>query len=100
MASKNELKYCPDIAVPPGDTLLEVIESVGMTEAELAERMGCPHEMIHKIIKGKAAITAETALQLEDILDVPAAFWNNLEANYQADLARIAESEHREFVYA
>ena len=92
MGNKND-KYCPDIAIPPGDTLLEILENRGMTQAELAERMGRPKKTINEIVKGKSAITPETAIQLECVLNVPAHFWNNLEMNYRADLARIASAE-------
>lgn len=34
-------------------------------------------------MRGKKAITAQTALQLEDVLGVPAYIWLNLEARYQ-----------------
>ena len=44
-------------------------------------------------MKGKAAITAETALQLERVLGIPASFWNNLERNYQEFVARQQEEE-------
>lgn len=27
-------KYCPDIAIPPGETLLEIIEEIRMTQVE------------------------------------------------------------------
>lgn len=94
--TKNEegfFKYEPDYAVPPGETLLEVIEQIGMNQAELAERTGRPKKTINEIIKGKAAITSETARQLERVLGVPASFWNNLESNYREKLAEIEESE-------
>lgn len=90
MASKNG-DFKPDYAIPPGETVLEMIESMGMSQAELAARMGRPTKTINEIIKGKAAITAETALQLERVLGVPASFWTNLEADYQADLTRLAQ---------
>lgn len=90
-ASKNT--YCPDYAIPPGETLAEVIHDRGMTQAELAERMGRPTKTINEIVKGKAAITPETAIQLERVLGVPARFWNSLEKNYREDLARIQETE-------
>lgn len=84
----------PDYAVPPGETLLETIENIGMSQAELAERTGRPKKTINEIIKGKAAITSETALQLERVLGIPARFWNNLERNYQEILARINEKKN------
>ncbi len=81
--------FRPDYAIPPGETLMEVLNSIGMTQRELATRMGRPLKTINEIIKGKAQITAETALQLERVLNVPASFWRNLESDYRETLARI-----------
>ncbi len=76
------------ILVLPGYTLIELLEEKGMTQVELAERMGRPPKTINEIIKGKAGITPETAIQLEGVFSVPASFWMNLENNYQIALAR------------
>src|SRR5213080_2024155 len=91
MGAEQTYVYSPDYAVPPGDTLLEVMESLGITQAELAERTGRPLKTINEIIKGKAAITPETALQLEHVLGVEAGFWNRLERNYRDALAHQQE---------
>jgi addiction module HigA family antidote len=85
---RNE--YTPEEVSPPGETLSETLEAIGMTQAELALRTGRPLKTINEIIQGKTAITAETALQLERVLNVPAAFWNNREAQYREALARRA----------
>ena len=92
-------KYFADIAIPPGETLLETIDALGMSQAELADRMGMAKKTINEIIKGKAPITQETALKLESVLGAPASYWNNLESNYQEALARInAQVEMQEEV--
>ncbi len=88
MAIRTDYPYKPDYAVLPGDSLAEVLESFSMTQAGLANRMGRPLKTINEIIKGKAAITAATALQLERVLGAPASFWINLERNYRDALAR------------
>ena len=93
MISDMKNKFSPNYAVPPGETLLETIETIGMSQAELAERTGRPKKTINEIIKGKASITPDTALQLERVLGIPAGFWNNLERNYQETLARLNEEE-------
>lgn len=82
------IKNKAPILIFPGETLSELLEERGMTQAELAERMGRPLKTINEIIKGKASITPETAIQLEGVFSVPASFWMNLESNYQVDLAR------------
>ena len=44
----------------------------------------------NEIINGKKAITAETALQLEEAIpEIPAKFWLNLETDYQLTKALI-----------
>lgn len=96
MAVKKIYRHEPDYAIPPGETLLETIEHLGMTQAELAKRMDRPLKTINEIIKGKAAITAETSLQLERVLGVPANFWNNLERNYRQALAMLEEVQQLE----
>lgn len=63
-----------------------------MTQKELAERAGRPLKTINEIVRGKAAITADTAIQLERVTGVPANFWNNAQSNYGAFLARQAET--------
>ncbi len=88
---KNE--YHPDYVSPPGETLLETLEAIGMSQTELAKRMGRPIKTINEIIQGKAAITSDTALQLEQVLSVPASFWLKREQYYRESLARLAEEE-------
>jgi HTH-type transcriptional regulator / antitoxin HigA len=87
MAAKTRVQYEPDYAVIPGATVLETIESMRISQADLAKRTGRPTKTINEIINGKAAITADTALQFEKVLGVPASFWNNLERNYREALA-------------
>lgn len=91
MNNSIQNQYIPDVVSPPGETLLEILEDRGMSQAELAERTGRPKKTINEIIKGKSALTPETALQLERVLDTPASFWNNREQNYRDWLARQEE---------
>ena len=49
MAAEKDLAYSPDYAVPPGETLLETIEALGMTQADLAARTGRTLKTINEI---------------------------------------------------
>jgi HTH-type transcriptional regulator / antitoxin HigA len=77
----------PDWAIAPGEILIEALEDRRMTQSELARRMGRPIKTINEIIHGKAALTPDTAIQLERTLGISASFWNNLEARYREHLA-------------
>ncbi|MGH7740615.1 MAG: HigA family addiction module antitoxin [Candidatus Eiseniibacteriota bacterium] len=91
MPDRLRNEYFPEIVSAPGETLLELLGDRGMTQAELAERMGRPKKTVNEIVRGRAELTPETALQLERVLGVLSAFWGNLERNYRDYLARSAE---------
>jgi HTH-type transcriptional regulator/antitoxin HigA len=93
MPNQNHNQYSPDVVSPPGETLKETLEALCMSQAELAERMGRPKKTINEIIKGKAALTPETALQLERVLGVPADFWANRDYHFREFLAKRQERE-------
>ena len=82
-----------DLAIPPGETLADEIASRGMSQTELAARLGRPVQVVNEIIHGKKAITDDTALGLEKVLGIPAAFWVNLEQNYRMTRARLRERD-------
>jgi len=87
MIENRRNEYHPDVVSAPGETLLDVLEERGLSQAELAERTGRPLKTINEIVKGKTALTPDTAIQLERVLNVPAAFWNQRESNYRAYIA-------------
>ena len=60
-----------------------------MSQKEFAQRTGLAMQSLNRIFKGVQPITYETANQLELATVVPAGFWNNLEANYREQLAKI-----------
>lgn len=93
MPPTKTIRYDPDYGTKPGEVLEEYLAAAGMTKAELATRCGRPIKTISEIIHGKAAITPETALQLERVLGRPASLWQNLEANYRLHLAERGERE-------
>lgn len=82
-----------DMPIPPGEFLREHLEESGMSQTELARRLGRPRQAVNEIIRGKKAITAETALQLERVLSTPAHIWLGLELEYRLVLARNALEE-------
>jgi HTH-type transcriptional regulator/antitoxin HigA len=93
MANEPASVWRPDWAVSPGDLLGEALDERSMTQAELARRMGRPLKTINEIIKGKQAITADTTVQLEKVLGIPAHFWANLQADFDEWNARAREAE-------
>ena len=80
----------------PGDGIQESIDFIGMSQAELAERLGRSIPKLNELIKGKSPITKQTAKKLEYVLGTPANFWLNLERAYQDELLEIEQMEYLE----
>ena len=78
-------------AVAPGEFLQEWIEEEGhgITQAELAQRLGVSRKLVNEILNGKAPITPETALKLDRVTSIPSSAWLVYEAQYRADLTRL-----------
>ncbi len=89
-ATRNETRAYSDLAIPPGETLLDELRERGITQKAFAEMIGRPPQLVNEIVNGKKAITAETALQFEAALGISAVTWMNLESTYRLTLARNA----------
>lgn len=89
----NLYYYEPDYIVPPGKTILEMLEHYNMTQKGLAQRIELTPKTTNEIVKGKAPLSYQTASELENVFGVEASFWNNLEKNYQEQLAEIEKKK-------
>lgn len=77
-------------AVHPGRTLEAELSARALSAHALALKLRVPANRISEIIAGKRGISPETALRLGRFFGTGAAFWANLQSQY--DLA-IAEKE-------
>lgn len=90
---RTKIQPYSNLAIPPGEYLEEVIAELGISKDELARRMNRPAAKLSAIYKGEKAITPETALQLEKVIDIPAHIWIGLESEYRLTLARQSKSK-------
>ena len=73
--------------VHPGEIrLTEFMEPLGLTAYRLAKDICVPAPRVGDIVRGKRAISADTALRLGIYFGLPAQFWLNLQNEY--DLRR------------
>lgn len=77
----------PNYPIHPGEVLAGELEELNMTPAALARELHVPSNRLYQLIAGKRAMTADTALRLEQWLGVEAAFWLNLQKRYELDRA-------------
>ena len=75
----------------PGEMLREeFLEPFGMTQKELADRIGVSFVRVNELVNGRRGMTPDTALRLEAIFGVEAQFWCNLQMAW--DLYHAAHS--------
>lgn len=75
--------------IHPGEMIKDEIEARGVTQKELAQKMGVAYSVFNEILNGKRPVTTEYALMLEAILGTKASIWLGLQADYNMQLAKM-----------
>jgi len=80
--------------ITPGEILLtEFLEPLGITQYRLAQATGLPQTRISQIVRGKRAISVDTALRLSRALGVDDRFWVNIQNDYDIEVERDLHAE-------
>ena len=75
---------------PPhlGELIRESMDDVGWNVTETAARLGCERGTLSRLLNGKAGVSANMALALEDIGWGTAEHWMRMQASYELAQAR------------
>lgn len=87
------LEFAPQSVPPPGETLKENLELLGISQADLARRTGLSTKHVNQIVQGTAVLSPETALLLERATGIRAEVWNKLEAQWRTQQQREQENQ-------
>ena len=66
----------------PGEMIKDEIVARGLTQKDLAQKMGVSYTVFNEILNGKRPVTTEYALLLEAALGTDANIWLGLQADY------------------
>lgn len=73
----------------PGEIVREeFLEPLGMTQSELAERIGVPFQRVNSLVNGRRNLTPDTALRLSKFFGTSAAFWMNHQLRWDLFIAQ------------
>lgn len=73
----------PKNPIHAGEILLEeFLIPMGETQVAFAEKLGWTKAKLNELIKGKRGITADTALDLAQVLGTSPKLWMNLQATW------------------
>jgi len=93
----NAMKRLPP--VHPGEVLLEdFMKPLNLSQYRVAMDIGVPPLRINQIVRGKRAITADTALRLARYFGTTPGIWLRLQARYDLEVAqnRLGKQINRE----
>lgn len=72
----------PRPPIHPGEILADELKELGVTPTELSRQIDVPPNRLSQIIRGKRAITGDTALRLGHWFKTSAELWLNLQTAY------------------
>jgi len=73
----------------PGEILkTEFLDPLAISQYRIAKTIDVPPRRINEIVHGKRGISADTALRLSRALGLSDMFWINMQAHYDAEIAR------------
>jgi addiction module HigA family antidote len=73
--------------VHPGEVLLnDFITPMGITRYKVAKLAGVQQRRIDEICAGNRSVTGDTALRLARLFGIDAAFWINLQSQYDLEI--------------
>jgi len=85
--------YKPDYAVPPGRLIWEYMEDRAWTPSELASKLCWPSRRLADVVINHAELSLADYTNLALTFGTTTKFWQNVEVNYRATLARLARKE-------
>ena len=89
----NLKEYKEIVAFHPGYYIAEIIEDMGISQAEFAERMGTTAKTLSQLVNGQANITNDLAKKLSVMLGTSIQLWQNLQDAYDQKLIEIQQEK-------
>jgi antitoxin HigA-1 len=75
--------------IAPGEILLEeFLKPLGLSQNRLARELGIAPARVNEIVRARRSITADSAARLAVFFGTTPDFWLNLQARYDAKVAR------------
>jgi HTH-type transcriptional regulator/antitoxin HigA len=86
-----EVDFAPMWAIPPGQTISDLMKSKGIGSTRLAHLVDMTADDFDNLLTGKFALTERVASRLEAVLGASTSFWLRREEQYRNQLAELTE---------
>lgn len=74
-------------AIHPGEFLSEILEEIGISQAEFSRKIGVSRMRVSHIVNGHRPVTAEMAHLIGKAFGQTPQYWMNLQVNYDLKVA-------------
>lgn len=71
------------VAFHPGYYIAEIIEDMGISQSEFADRAGISVEMLNNLVNGRTGIASDIARKLSVMLETSVDVWLNLQSTFE-----------------
>ncbi len=89
----NVSEYKDIVAFPPGYYIADIIEDMGISQAEFTARIGITAKALSQLINGQANISNDLAKKLSVMMGTSAEVWLNLQDTYNQKLIEIQQAK-------
>lgn len=89
----NIMNYRDIMAFHPGYYIAEIIEDMGVTQAEFAVRMGTTSKTLSQLVNGQANISNDLAQKLSTMLGTSIDYWLNLQSAFDEKVIEINKAK-------
>jgi HTH-type transcriptional regulator/antitoxin HigA len=86
--SKKGKEIFTNVLLHPGELLADELDSRKIKKSHFAAKLGITNGNLSEILHGKRNISAITALKIEKILQIPAAYFLRLQMMFDLESAR------------
>ena len=87
-------------AIHPGDFLREIMEEMGISQAEFARAIGVSPMRVSHVVKGARPVTAELALLFSRAFGQTPQYWLNLQASFDLKTAEVTLGKRLSSIHA
>lgn len=88
----NIIEYKDILAFHPGYYLAEIIEDIGISQAEFATRLGTTPKTLSQLINGQTNLSKDLAKKLSLMFGTSVDVWLNLQSNYDQKVIEIQKA--------
>lgn len=81
----------------PGEILKDYLEDMGLTQKELASKLGVSLVAVNEIINTKRGISVDMSIRLEKLLGVSYNFWLSMQNNYDVQKILLDKKKSKVF---